>query len=139
MDLIAHQQAPPCHFPGDLGGLAPGGGTQVQNLLPGLGVKEYSGGHGAGLLEVVDTGVVVWMQAGSGVRIIVVPRFLPGHRGGHKRQLRRFPLLRVKPQGHRPGSFQAGKEFREFPPQLSFHPLQKQFRQHIVSPVRVSF
>ena len=139
VNLVAHQQAPAPHLSGNLGGLAPGGGAKVQNPLPGLWVQEHRRGHGAGLLKIVDPRVVEGVQAGSGLRVIVVPRFLPGHRGFHKGQRGPFPLLGVKPESHRPGPFQAGKIFRELGPQLGLHPLQKQFRQHMVSPMFVSF
>ena len=139
MNLVADKKTLSPHLPGNLGGLAPWGGAQVQNPFPGLWIQEHRRGHGAGLLEVVDARVVEGVQAGSGLRVIIVPKGLPGHRGFHKGQRRNIPLLGVQPQSHRPGPFQAGKIIREFGPQLGLHPLQKQFRQHTFSPVFVSF
>ena len=50
IDLVAQKKAIPHHSAGDLGGLAPGGSTQITNPFAGLGIKQRHRRHCAGLL-----------------------------------------------------------------------------------------
>ena len=57
-NLVGPEQPLPGQQPGNLGGLAPGGGAQIQHLLPGLGVQHRDRRAGRGLLHVEQPGVV---------------------------------------------------------------------------------
>ncbi len=80
MDLIAHQQSPAPHPPGDLGAFTSGGGAEVQHLLPRFRPQKNHRGHGTGLLDVIDPRFMVGMSARAGKSMAVVKAFLlPGH------------------------------------------------------------
>lgn len=61
--LVAHQQPLPLHLSRQLGGLAPGGGAQIQDPLTRLHAQQLRRSHGAGLLEIVQSRLVPGVQA----------------------------------------------------------------------------
>ena len=79
MDLIADQQTLPLHPARDLGGLAAGGGAEIQHPLPRPGIQQLGRGHRAGLLQVIGPGGVVRMQTGPSLRVVIEAGGTPGH------------------------------------------------------------
>ena len=88
IDLITQKEAFSHHAPGNLRGFSAGSGAKVADLLAGLRIQQRNRGHGAGLLQVVDTGFVVRMQTGASLGIVIIAHRLPRNRFFHKRKLR---------------------------------------------------
>ena len=131
VDLIADQQTATCHQRGDLGGLAAGGGAEVQDRLAGLGGQEGDGGHGAGLLEVVKTGLVPDMEARPGVGGIVMAVGRPGDGVLHEGEAGEgIGLQGIEAQSHGPGPVQAAQIIVKFVAELVFQPGEKGFGEH---------
>ena len=130
IDFIAHQQPLTLHPPCNLGGFSAGGGAQIQDDFPWLRIQQGGGSHGAGFLQIVDTGFVIGVQAGAAVRVIVIAHGLPGHRLSHKGQYRDGTLQGVKPQGNGTGALKGAQVLVIFVSQLLLHPGKKFFRKH---------
>jgi len=63
--LVGDQQSPALHQAGDVRGLAPGRGRQVEHALARLRVEQLGHGHGRRLLEIVEAGRMVGVFAGA--------------------------------------------------------------------------
>ena len=119
-NLIGDQKPLTIQQGGQLGGLAAGGGAQVQNGHTGPHIQQPRRGHGAGLLQVVCPRVVVGRQTGAGVGVVIIAVLRPGHRlaAGDRWQF----FQRVEPQGHGTGplgGFQ--KRLQTFRPDEPLH------------------
>ena len=139
-DLVGHQQPLPIQQCSKLRGFPARRSTQVQHPHSRPHVQKPGGGHGAGLLEVVQPRLVIGGQAGPGVGIVVIAAVCPGHGGQSKwTQLGRgvgFQL--VQAQRHPPGMFCRGQKLLQFLlPQLLLQPLEKSFWKHGLSSILV--
>ena len=88
VDLVGHQQTLPSHQRCQVGGLPAWGGAEVQHPVPGAESGGLCHNHSAGLLDVVDAGVVPGVQPRAQVAAVTAAAGAPGHRLGGKGQRR---------------------------------------------------
>ena len=106
-------------------------GAEVTDLLAGLRGQKGDGGHGAGLLEVVKTGLVPDMEARAGIGGVVITIACPGNGIFHKGKGRKIVGFQgIEPQRHRPGAVETAQIVVKFIAQLFFQPGQKSFGEH---------
>ena len=79
MDLVAEQNPLPAHGRPDLRSLSARRGAQIQHPFPGTGVQEGRGRHGAGLLNIIDPGLVPGMFSRLILLSVIKTVSLPGN------------------------------------------------------------
>ena len=103
VDLIGDEQAAISCKGGQMAGLAAGSGTEVQHSLAGPGSSDFRHCHGAGLLNIVDPGIMPGVKAGTQFPVIAASGGTPFHRGSGEGQFQvRVRLEQVQPEP--PGS-----------------------------------
>ena len=80
MDLITDKKSLSLQFFCNLGGFPPGGGTEIQNFLSRPYIQKSNGGHSTGLLQIVQTCIVIRMQTGAQTRRQIIAIVCPGNR-----------------------------------------------------------
>ena len=137
MYLIADEESFSPHGRRDLGTLPAGGSAQVQNPFPRTGLQKGNGGHGAGLLDIVNAGLMPGMLAGLLRRLlffIIKAIFFPWNRSQGKGRLPQ-KFLPVHFHGIYPERlisllFQRLQKLLIFPAQQQLHSFLKLFRDH---------
>ena len=137
MYLIADEESLSPHGCRDLGALPTGGGAQIQNSLSRPGLQKGNGGHGAGLLNIVNAGLMPGMLAGLRLRFlffIIKAVFFPWNRSQGKGRLPQ-KFLPVHFHGIYPERlisllFQRLQKFLIFPAQQQLHSFLKLFQDH---------
>ena len=135
MDLVCHQKPLVFHGGGQIGGLAPRGGAQIQHPLSRSGPGQHPYSHGGRLLDVVKAPFVEGMQPRPGRLFIIKPFRAPFHRrqgkGQNLPQLLGRDFQGVGPQSQMPplllilGKQLSGLLFS----QKTFHPFFESYRQ----------
>ena len=137
MDLIADKKSLPPHGRRDLGALPAGSGAQLQDPFPRPRLQKRNGGHGAGLLNIVNAGLMPGMPAGLRLLFpffIIKPVFFPGNRRQAKgRLLQKFLPVHfhgVYPQRLISLLSKRLQKFLIFSAQQQLHSFLKLFRDH---------
>ena len=123
MDFVAEKEALAHELRRQLRALTARCGAEIQHSVPRLHLQKLRRHHGARLLNIVDTRVMIGMLSGLQLRFIVIAVFRPRNRS-KLCQKARSCLARL--QGIHPKSlisllFKAGKKFPVFFPQHLLH------------------
>ncbi len=151
MNLIAQQKPPALQLGGQLRALAPGGRAQIQHPVSGPRSQKLRRQHGAGLLNIIEPGLMAGMLSRPVGRLIIISVFRPGH----SRQAAKacdsrpalprtvhlcgtfsvlVPLQSVQPKRLISVLLKGFEEGFVFLPQHSFHSLKKSLRKHPCPP-----